>query len=96
MTLLNKKQVSLASPEIAARRLLISTKNDKPRDQMSPSVSIANGTKKCVLVDAYFKELRSAAWSAAPPILAAVTETSEDARVSTTAASHVRHLPACQ
>ena len=85
------------SPEIAARRLLISTKNDKPREQMGPSVSIATGTKMCVLViDAYFKVLRSAAASAAPPILVAVTEKSEDANVSTTVASHVKHLPACQ
>ena len=64
------------SPEIAARRLLISTKNDKPREQMGPSVSIATGTKMCVLViDAYFNDLRSAAASAAPPTLVAVTET---------------------
>ena len=75
-TLWNKKEVSLGSPEIAARRLLIFTKNDKPREQMGSSVSIATGPKMCVLViDAYFKDLRSAATSAAPPILVAVTET---------------------
>ena len=64
------------SLEIVARRLLISTKNDKQPAQMGPSVSIATGTKMCVLViDAYFKDLRSAAASAAPPTLVAVTET---------------------
>ena len=49
-TLWNKKEVSRSSPEIAARRLLISTKNDKPREQMGPSVSTATGTKMCVLL----------------------------------------------
>ena len=69
-------EVSRASPEIAARRLLISTKNDKRRKQMYPSVSTATGTKMCVLViDAYFKDLRSAAASAATPTLVEVTET---------------------
>ena len=65
-------EVSRASPEIAERRLLISAKNEKPREQMGPSVSIATGTKMCVLViGAYFKDLRSTA----PPTLVAVTET---------------------
>ena len=75
-TLWNKKEVSRVPPEEAARRLLISIKNDKPREQMGPSVSIDTGTKMCVLViDTYIKDLRSAAASAAPPTLAAVTET---------------------
>ena len=75
-TLWNKKEDPRASPEIAARRMLISTKNDKPREQMGPSVSIATHTKMCVLViDAYFKDLRSAAASAASPTLVEVTET---------------------
>ena len=43
---------------------------------MGPSVLTATGTKMCVLVmDAYFKDLRSAAASAATPTLVAVTET---------------------
>ena len=48
-----------------ARRLLISTKNDKPHEQMAQAYR-SPGTKMCVLViDAYFKDLRSAAASAA-------------------------------
>ena len=69
-TLWNKKEVSRASPEIAARRLLISTKNDKPREQMGPRVSIATGTEMYeLLIDANFKDLRSAVALAAPPTL---------------------------
>ena len=61
---------------IKLKRLLISNKTNKPREQIVPSVSIATGTKICELVIyAYFNDFRSAAVSAAPPTFVALTET---------------------
>ena len=67
---MNKNEDSIESPKIAARRLLISNKNDKSREQIGPRVSIAIGTKMCVFVNDY----RSAAASAAPPVFVALYE----------------------
>src|SRR6218665_3522109 len=61
---------------------------------MGPSDSMANGMKSCVAGRfAYFARLRSAACSAAPPVVEAVRWIYEDAHVGIAVASHATYLP---
>ena len=96
-TLWNRKEVSRASPEIAARRLLISTKNDNQHEQMGLAFR-SPLAQKCV----YWWSMRISRISARLPRRLPLQplwqwlKRIEEAKVSTTVVSHVRHMPACQ
>ena len=95
-SLWNRKDVSRLSPELLERRRPSSLKNVKPLELMGPSVSMASGTKQCVLARAwYFCSFLWAAPSAAPPAKDGVVARYDCARVSVTVTSQVKHRPPC-
>src|SRR6218665_3713079 len=75
-------------------RLPKSCRKSIPVVFVGPSDSMANGMKSCVAGRfAYFARLRSAACSAAPPVVEGCRRIYEDAHVRIAVASHATYLP---